>query len=142
MSIRHTKVAATLGAMGTSTAVPPVRRPRFRRAAERPAFRLTDGDVVMIRESARDRFLQKTTSGRSLDARPRQRPSSASLPYRLCRSPARPARPLPPKRGSSPMSLAIMVRIREVRLKPILIGNRVVRPSHLRAPWGSVLLLM
>lgn len=47
------------------------RNPRFRRAAEPPAFRLTDDDVVMIRLLARHRFLRSThiaaLVGRSLD---------------------------------------------------------------------------
>src|SRR5436853_4757209 len=36
------------------------RRPRFRRASEPPAFRLTDDDVVMVRLLARHRFLRST----------------------------------------------------------------------------------
>lgn len=48
-----------------------VRRPRFRRASEPPAFRLTDDDVVIIRQLARHRFLRSThiaaLIGRSLD---------------------------------------------------------------------------
>lgn len=36
------------------------RRPRFRRASEPPAFRLTDDDVIIIRELARHRFLRST----------------------------------------------------------------------------------
>jgi hypothetical protein len=47
------------------------RRPRFRRASEPPAFRLTDDDVVIIRQLARHRFLRSThiaaLVGRSLD---------------------------------------------------------------------------
>lgn len=47
------------------------RRPRFRRAAEPPAFRLTDDDVTMIRLLARHRFLRSThiaaLVGRSID---------------------------------------------------------------------------
>ena len=47
------------------------RNPRFKRAAEPPAFRLTDDDVVMIRLLARHRFLRSThiaaLVGRSLD---------------------------------------------------------------------------
>jgi hypothetical protein len=47
------------------------RRPRFRRAAEPPAFRVTDGDVAIIRQLARHRFLRSThiaaLAGRSLD---------------------------------------------------------------------------
>ena len=47
------------------------RNPRFRRAAEPPAFRLTDDDVTMIRLLARHRFLRSThiaaLVGRSLD---------------------------------------------------------------------------
>ena len=49
----------------------PARRPRFRRASEPPAFRLTDDDVVIIRHLARHRFLRSThiaaLVGRSLD---------------------------------------------------------------------------
>jgi hypothetical protein len=48
-----------------------VRRPRFRRAAEPPPFRLTDGDVEIVRHLAVHRFLQSThiaaLVGRSLD---------------------------------------------------------------------------
>ena len=36
------------------------RRPRFRRASEPPAFRLTDGDVEIVRLLARHRFLRST----------------------------------------------------------------------------------
>jgi hypothetical protein len=47
------------------------RRPRFRRASEPPAFRLTDDDVVIVRQLARHRFLRSThiaaLVGRSLD---------------------------------------------------------------------------
>jgi hypothetical protein len=47
------------------------RRPRFRRAPEPPAFRLTDDDVVIVRQLARYRFLRSThlaaLVGRSLD---------------------------------------------------------------------------
>jgi hypothetical protein len=47
------------------------RRARFRRASEPPAFRLTDDDVVIIRQLARHRFLRSThiaaLVGRSLD---------------------------------------------------------------------------
>jgi hypothetical protein len=49
----------------------PVRRPRFRRAPEPPAFRLTDDDVEIVRQIARHRFLRSThiaaLVGRSLD---------------------------------------------------------------------------
>jgi hypothetical protein len=49
----------------------PVRRPRFRRASEPPAFRLTDDDVEIVRQIARHRFLRSThiaaLVGRSLD---------------------------------------------------------------------------
>ncbi len=49
----------------------PTRRPRFRRASEPPAFRLTDDDVVIIRQVAQHRFLRSThiaaLVGRSLD---------------------------------------------------------------------------
>jgi DNA-binding Lrp family transcriptional regulator len=47
------------------------RRPRFRRAPEPPAFRLTDDDVAIVRHLARHRFLRSThiatLVGRSLD---------------------------------------------------------------------------
>src|SRR5436853_3872310 len=47
------------------------RLPRFRRAEQPPAFRLTDDDVVMIRLLARHRFLRSThialLVGRSVD---------------------------------------------------------------------------
>ncbi len=47
------------------------RRPRFRRALKPPAFRLTDDDVVIVRQLARHRFLRSThiavLVGRSLD---------------------------------------------------------------------------
>jgi hypothetical protein len=47
------------------------RRPRFRRATEPPAFRLTDDDIVIIRQLASHRFLRSThiaaLVGRSLD---------------------------------------------------------------------------
>src|SRR5260370_28252003 len=36
------------------------RRPRFRRASEPPAFRVTDDDVVVLRFLARHRFLRST----------------------------------------------------------------------------------
>src|SRR3954452_24010111 len=48
-----------------------MRRPRFRRAPELPAFRLTDDDVKIIRHIAQHRFLRSThiaaLVGRSLD---------------------------------------------------------------------------
>src|SRR5690242_11809844 len=48
-----------------------VRRPRFRRAAAPPPFRLTDDDVEIIRPIAHHRFLRSThiaaLVGRSLD---------------------------------------------------------------------------
>src|SRR5438067_13404141 len=57
--------------MDLQTFVAPTRRPRFRRASEPPAFRLTDDDVEIIRHIARHRFLQSThiaaLVGRSLD---------------------------------------------------------------------------
>jgi Replication-relaxation len=47
------------------------RRPRFRRAAEPPSFRVTDNDLEIIRQIARHRFLRSThvaaLVGRSLD---------------------------------------------------------------------------
>jgi hypothetical protein len=57
--------------MDTQTVDAPIRRPRFRRAAEPPAFRLTDDDVIIVRQLARYRFLRSThiaaLVGRSLD---------------------------------------------------------------------------
>src|SRR5713226_2375417 len=38
----------------------PIRRPRFRRASEPPAFRLTDDDVEIVRHVAGFRFLRST----------------------------------------------------------------------------------
>lgn len=58
----------------TETITPPLkskRRPRFRRAEEPPAFRLTDDDITIVRQLARHRFLRSThvaeLVGRSLD---------------------------------------------------------------------------
>src|SRR5437764_7965131 len=49
----------------------PTRRPRFRRAAEPPPFRLTDDDVEIVRVVARHRLIRSThiaaLVGRSLD---------------------------------------------------------------------------
>ena len=49
----------------------PTRRPRFRRASEPPAFRLTDDDVEIVRQVARYRLIRSThiaaLIGRSLD---------------------------------------------------------------------------
>src|SRR5438067_11067979 len=57
--------------MDLQTFVAPTRRPRFRRASEPPAFRLTDDDVEIVRYLARHRFLRSThiaaLVGRSLD---------------------------------------------------------------------------
>src|SRR6266550_4374621 len=57
--------------MQTMTTSKPLRRPRFRRASEPPAFRLTDDDAAMVRLLARHRFLRSThiaaLVGRSLD---------------------------------------------------------------------------
>src|ERR1700733_277021 len=38
----------------------PTRLPRFRRASEPPAFRLTDDDVEIIRQVARHRLIRST----------------------------------------------------------------------------------
>jgi DNA-binding Lrp family transcriptional regulator len=58
--------------MDVATIAEPTRRPRFRRASEPPAFRLTDDDVEIVRQLARHRFLRSThisvLVGRSLDA--------------------------------------------------------------------------
>lgn len=57
--------------MPNATVVKAIRRPRFRRASEPPAFRLTDDDVEIVRQLARHRFLRSThvaaLVGRSLD---------------------------------------------------------------------------
>jgi hypothetical protein len=57
--------------MQTQTLAGPTRRPRFRRASEPPAFRVTDDDVEIVRQLARHRFLRSThiaaLVGRSLD---------------------------------------------------------------------------
>src|SRR5450830_896838 len=57
--------------METQSIVAPIRRPRFRRASEPPAFRVTDDDVEIVRQLARHRFLRSThiaaLVGRSLD---------------------------------------------------------------------------
>jgi Replication-relaxation len=46
--------------METQLVAPPTRRPRFRRASEPPAFRVTDDDVAIVRLLARHRFLRST----------------------------------------------------------------------------------
>ena len=46
--------------MDVATIAEPTRRPRFRRASEPPAFRLTDDDVEIVRQLARHRFLRST----------------------------------------------------------------------------------
>src|ERR1700674_2010766 len=57
--------------MDIETIAAPMRRPRFRRASEPPAFRLTEDDIVIVRQLARHRFLRSThiaaLIGRSLD---------------------------------------------------------------------------
>jgi hypothetical protein len=57
--------------MQTQSSVARTRRPRFRRAWEPPAFRLTDDDVKIVRQLARHRFLPSThiaaLVGRPLD---------------------------------------------------------------------------
>jgi hypothetical protein len=57
--------------MQTQSSVAPTRRPRFRRASEPPAFRVTDDDVEIVRQLARHRFLRSAhiaaLVGRSLD---------------------------------------------------------------------------
>src|SRR5437660_8120656 len=57
--------------METAVITKSERRPRFRRASEPPAFRLTDDDVIIVRQLARHRFLRSThiaaLVGRSLD---------------------------------------------------------------------------
>jgi plasmid stabilization system protein ParE len=57
--------------MQTQSLATPTRRPRFRRASEPPAFRITDDDVAIVRRLARHRFLRSphiaALVGRSLD---------------------------------------------------------------------------
>ena len=59
------------GCMEMQSPAAPTRRPRFRRAQEPPAFRVTDDDVQIVRQLARHRFLRSThiaaLVGRSLD---------------------------------------------------------------------------
>jgi Replication-relaxation len=59
------------GRMELQSPAAPTRRPRFRRAPEPPAFRVTDDDVYIVRQLARHRFLRSThiaaLVGRSLD---------------------------------------------------------------------------
>jgi hypothetical protein len=57
--------------MQVPTVLSPIRRPRFRRTAQPPAFRLTDDDIEIVRQLARHRFSRSThvaaLVGRSLD---------------------------------------------------------------------------
>src|SRR5437764_13105304 len=57
--------------MDVSAIGSPARRPRFRRAAEPPPFRLTDDDIEIVRFIARHRLIRSThiaaLVGRSLD---------------------------------------------------------------------------
>jgi hypothetical protein len=57
--------------MDVGTAAQSVRRPRFRRASEPPAFRVTENDVEIVRQVARHRLIRSTEIaalvGRSLD---------------------------------------------------------------------------
>jgi len=46
--------------MAVAAVVTPTRRPRFRRAAEPPPFRLTDDDVEIVRTVARHRLIRST----------------------------------------------------------------------------------
>src|SRR5437764_10676030 len=46
--------------MDVAAVVAPTRRPRFRRAAEPPPFRLTDDDVEIVRVVARHRLIMST----------------------------------------------------------------------------------
>lgn len=59
------------GRMDVAAVEKPIRRPRFRRASEPPAFRLTDDDVEIVRQVARYRLIRSThiaaLIGRSLD---------------------------------------------------------------------------
>jgi Replication-relaxation len=48
------------GCMEMQSPAAPTRRPRFRRAPEPPAFRVTDDDVQIVRQLARHRFLRST----------------------------------------------------------------------------------
>src|SRR5260221_4092476 len=57
--------------MDVAAGVRPTRLPRFRRASEPPAFRLTDDDIEIVRQVARHRLIRSThiasLVGRSLD---------------------------------------------------------------------------
>lgn len=60
-----------MSAETSQTPMHATRRPRFRRAAEPPAFRVNDNDVDIVRHVARHRFLRSThiamLIGRSID---------------------------------------------------------------------------
>jgi hypothetical protein len=69
-----------------------VRRPRFRRASEWPAFRVTDDVVLIVRHLAGHRFLRSThisaLVGRSLDrTNARLVPESEEIGVRVVMSP-------------------------------------------------------
>jgi Replication-relaxation len=68
---RATNVCCYISHMDGATISKSKRRPRFHRASEPPAFRLTEGDVLILRHLAHHRFLRSTQIavlvGRSLD---------------------------------------------------------------------------
>lgn len=71
-SIREEQnVPAIIEAMENLAEQKPIRRPRFKRATQPPAFRLTEDDVEIVQQLARHRFLRSThiaaLVGRSID---------------------------------------------------------------------------
>lgn len=100
------------------------RLPRFRRAIEPPAFRLTDDDVAMVRELARHRFLRSThialLVGRSLD---RTNDRLAKLFHGGYLDRPRAQLEYKPTRGSGPMVYALADK-----------GSRLLRDNDLALP--------
>ncbi len=70
-SFAQRSVLVHFATMTDAAIIPSKRRPRFRRALDPPAFRVTDDDMLMVRQLARYRFLRSThlaaLVGRSLD---------------------------------------------------------------------------
>ena len=106
------------------TADKPKRLPRFSRAAEPPAFRLTDDDVAMVRELARHRFLRSTHIAllvrRSLD---RTNDRLAKLFHNGYLDRPRAQLEYKPTRGSGPMVYALADK-----------GARLLRENDLAVP--------
>jgi hypothetical protein len=65
--------------MDVGTVAPSLRRPRFRRASEPPAFCLTADDVEIVRQVARHRLTRSTHIATLGDGHNRQRPGDDLL---------------------------------------------------------------